>query len=974
MSSDIWGRDDIYFDEYGNLPADAYLVVRGWNLPYTTKDCNIAWNPKVRCWYQNANVGETWPPEVDRKVDWDNQVIFQVENFLEEDVPGIFHDRLDFRDPNPSTPYKNTPGYFYMRVNNEILPYGGGHWCIGCYLFADNEQLNYIYESSSDGTRYQKFKPNSYAWLAQVNYWVLGQRADENGKGTVEFVDDLTVANSYHEPAWFIVQVELTPDNFTILPDTYFRLYLDSLSKTIITFTITGNDVEHGDTAVVEYKLFRENLPCDPEFVGGYGHTLVVDNVGPQPPTELDVTWKSPGLYEISWVPLYTDSLGYTERISGFEIHCSPDPDDLLYPDSNTLCAVTGTDKNHEKPGMQHVVDPISPPMYFTVVIIDAAGNRGLPADPVCAANVPPEFVDCPPMANAIYVGQTVSGQVGALDPDDYPGSLSYSVISFDGPGGTGAITLNSETGYWEWQTWDDPSYVGNFQLCIAVTDGGIVDECNTENADTCCIAIQVDPIPAFTNVNIEKIHNAPQGHFVDVGIFVSQSTISMGGFDFLIAYDAAALTFTEAEPGQLLDDCDWEYFSYRHGANGNCGDACPSGLLRIIAIAETNDGSNHPSCYGPPDLDSHELARLNFYVTNDRTFECQYVPIYFFWSDCGDNTISSVSGDTLYIDHSIYDYTGNLIWDEEDDDQFPEDARIPFVGAPDYCLNPDPEKPSAIRLIDFVNGGIDIICADSIDVRGDINLNGAANEIADAVVFTNYFIYGLAAFTINQEGQIAATDVNADGMVLSVADLTYLIRIIVGDALPIPKLLPVTAKYNIRDGILSVDQEMGAAYVVIKGYANPVNLTDNMEMKYAYDSENDVTKVLLYSMEKGHRFADDFLELNGTLIEIEIATYEGATVKLITDLLPTEFVLHQNKPNPFNPITDMSFSLPVASDVILEIYNITGQKVATVANGHFEAGTHTVRWDGSDYASGIYMYRITAGEFTDSRKMLLLK
>ncbi len=126
--------------------------------------------------------------------------------------------------------------------------------------------------------------------------------------------------------------------------------------------------------------------------------------------------------------------------------------------------------------------------------------------------------------------------------------------------------------------------------------------------------------------------------------------------------------------------------------------------------------------------------------------------------------------------------------------------------------------------------------------------------------------------------------------------------------------------------------------------------------------------------MEKDQKFEGDFLKLNGTLIEIEMATYEGATDKLISDLLPTEFVLHQNIPNPFNPFTEISFSLPVSSDVTLEIYNINGQKVATAAEDRFEAGTHTVRWDGSDYASGIYIYRITAGGFTDSKKMMLIK
>jgi len=62
---------------------------------------------------------------------------------------------------------------------------------------------------------------------------------------------------------------------------------------------------------------------------------------------------------------------------------------------------------------------------------------------------------------------------------------------------------------------------------------------------------------------------------------------------------------------------------------------------------------------YGPPDTDPHELAVMKFYVTNDRTYECQYLPMRFYWQDCGDNAISSISGDTLYIDRGIYDLRG---------------------------------------------------------------------------------------------------------------------------------------------------------------------------------------------------------------------------------------------------------------------------------------------------------------------------
>ena len=94
---------------------------------------------------------------------------------------------------------------------------------------------------------------------------------------------------------------------------------------------------------------------------------------------------------------------------------------------------------------------------------------------------------------------------------------------------------------------------------------------------------------------------------------------------------------------------------------------------------------------------------------------------------------------------------------------------------------------------------------------------------------------------------------------------------------------------------------------------------------------------------------------------------------------LPTEFGLSQNYPNPFNPNTELQLALPMACHVKLDVYNIAGQRVRTLADAEYPAGEHFIVWNGDDargnaVASGIYLYRVQAGEFTDSRKMVLLK
>jgi len=87
-----------------------------------------------------------------------------------------------------------------------------------------------------------------------------------------------------------------------------------------------------------------------------------------------------------------------------------------------------------------------------------------------------------------------------------------------------------------------------------------------------------------------------------------------------------------------------------------------------------------------------------------------------------------------------------------------------------------------------------------------------------------------------------------------------------------------------------------------------------------------------------------------------------------------TRFVLQQNYPNPFNPTTNMEFSIPSLEFVTLKVYNILGEEVATLVSEQLPAGNYKYDWDGGRLASGVYLYRIQAGEYFESKKMVLLK
>jgi hypothetical protein len=89
---------------------------------------------------------------------------------------------------------------------------------------------------------------------------------------------------------------------------------------------------------------------------------------------------------------------------------------------------------------------------------------------------------------------------------------------------------------------------------------------------------------------------------------------------------------------------------------------------------------------------------------------------------------------------------------------------------------------------------------------------------------------------------------------------------------------------------------------------------------------------------------------------------------------LPASIVLNQNYPNPFNYLTNIMFLLPGSTFVVLEVFTIQGTRIATLIEGTLPAGVHTVRFDASSIGSGVYLYRIKAGDYTDVKKMILIK
>jgi hypothetical protein len=116
---------------------------------------------------------------------------------------------------------------------------------------------------------------------------------------------------------------------------------------------------------------------------------------------------------------------------------------------------------------------------------------------------------------------------------------------------------------------------------------------------------------------------------------------------------------------------------------------------------------------------------------------------------------------------------------------------------------------------------------------------------------------------------------------------------------------------------------------------------------------------------------ANSYTTVSSTKIDVTNGTTD---VEEISSELPTEYSLEQNYPNPFNPTTNISFSIPNNEVVTLTIYNSLGEKMSTLLNESLAAGSYEVNFDASGYSSGLYLYKINAGSYSFTKKMLLLK
>ena len=170
-------------------------------------------------------------------------------------------------------------------------------------------------------------------------------------------------------------------------------------------------------------------------------------------------------------------------------------------------------------------------------------------------------------------------------------------------------------------------------------------------------------------------------------------------------------------------------------------------------------------------------------------------------------------------------------------------------------------------------------------------------------------------------------------------------------------------------DNIFSTTVTFPAYTTFNVNYKFGINYGDSVNNGGGNDNENAIGANHIINLFASLYYAET-LDTFGVMGEKDFVT----DVEDITETLPTVYSLNQNYPNPFNPATMINFSVPKEEFVTLNVFNSIGQKVATLVNESKTAGTYQVDFNAANLSSGIYFYKITAGSFTETKKMILMK
>lgn len=278
--------------------------------------------------------------------------------------------------------------------------------------------------------------------------------------------------------------------------------------------------------------------------------------------------------------------------------------------------------------------------------------------------------------------------------------------------------------------------------------------------------------------------------------------------------------------------------------------------------------------------------------------------------------------------------------------------------------------------------------------VKGDVNNDGVV-DVEDIINMIDYMFRGGAPCS-----NFNATDINGDCLGPDVADIVMLIDYqfrggnppecgcLVGKAVSNESFsdrVKLFAEQKENQTILTLSSEIDlkGLELTLTGNGSGIPIGSLNELNLEYGTIDNQLRVGLFDMAglkliKSGQYQILTLEGEYEIVSAIAADLDfnslGVMVSAKPGELPDKYDLSQNYPNPFNPTTEIMLSLPEKTNLTLNIYNIQGQLVTTLAEGEFEAGVHRFSWSADNFASGVYLYKVISDNYTASKKMLLIK
>jgi hypothetical protein len=643
---------------------------------------------------------------------------------------------------------------------------------------------------------------------------------------------------------------------------------------------------------------------------------------------------------------------------------------ELFPPYDSPLLETDGTDWVN---ALIYVVHTVNRPELIDSVICNPAAPG---VDPVSG---PPNCGD-PEGGAGWEVFTTVTcwwfspNQNCTLIPPELPTDCTYEDFSvdfdvYDPDGDTPTVTSSVGTVVYTGQTADEPPDEGiTFHYTL---DFDMEDFCGTcFSGDVIITAVDADNYPEepqIANIGTLAVIGSMTA-WMDPALYIwpgmeewmpvyldaCGDCFCLGGFVFSIEYDASILAVTDVVRGDAL--VGGEYWNVIYNVDG-------PGTIRVTFINDLNNQTPvEDICALDPEV---PLFEMKFLLSGEFEYPLDFcVDICFMFDG---------EGEDHYEYNNVSDKDGYHVWMNDGCDDPPDSIQFGTLD------------------LNMVCGNIKVMDEHNVEI-GDVNLNGYAFDVGDAVLLANHLIDPAAfPFTLRQ---MIASDVNDDGLYATIADLIYMINVINnvgvgGKIAPLDVIatvaMPVDTYGDVNVTVTS-DLSVGGALIAINHTGVELGAPTAEGLTIDYRDNGDVMNVLVYNedvhnpMTSGTNVLFTLPVLTEGSInfgDVSISDSRGALLDARTAYdapIPTEFSVAQNFPNPFNAKTSLSFGLPEASEVAIYIYNVAGQLVETMDLGRVDAGTQSVVWDASDVASGIYFYKVVAGDNNETMKMTLLK